>query len=644
MINVTREDLRLVLQRNINIRIKLDVYDIDGKYLNSIQGGIISGNSSINPESDIRRTFSINVIPNKKSRLIISENGLFWIDKTVRLYIGIYDGRSKSYKWYKQGVYVFTNSSSTYSETTNQLTLNCSDMMATLDGSKNGQLGALTIKFPAYKEDEETGEVLEYNVIRDAVITVLRQLARITDYNVDDIGEYKAMPQYNDDYLKYRETNPLWNTIPYDQEFSCGCSILSILTTFRDLYPNYEMFFDENGTFVCQMIPSCYEDDIIFNNVFLSKILISENTSIDLSSVRNMCEVWGQVIEADFYTEDCTLSNNTYCCNVVEYEDKYYNGDLIAIKISDTNPKDVKLNINGFGNIDVCDENTGLALKENSLEANTVYVFKIKKQRIDKADVIKAFMLGHWQAHGMNVLVDGTDSTETYTTFAGDVVKKYSREYFKDVYNCESVQFSIAPDSPFTVQKIGEILDVKTGGEYENITSDSLALSRAEYENWKTSRLTDSISITTKLCPFADVNIKVSYKRNDEEFVNQYIVKSISHDFSGGTTTWQLMRFYPLYIDDMVNNKFIIHDNIAQYTHDYLSDYTHIELSGGNDELSKGTNDTLSQYTNNYLSDYTHIELSGVDEESLKGANDSLSQYSNRYLADYTHTQLSTLI
>ena len=80
-------------------------------------------------------------------------------------------------------------------------------------------------------------------------------------------------------------------------------------------------------------------------------------------------------------------------------------------------------------------------------------------------------------------------------------------------------------------------------------------MARAEYENWKNARLTDSITITTQLCPFADVNIKVAYRRKDTGEINQYIVKGLSHDLSAGTTNWTLMRFYPLYSDaDLANS------------------------------------------------------------------------------------------
>ena len=46
---------------------------------------------------------------------------------------------------------------------------------------------------------------------------------------------------------------------------------------------------------------------------------------------------------------------------------------------------------------------------------------------------------------------------------------------FQKFYNCERVDMTTVPNSPFAVEKLGEILDVKVSGEYENITSDDLA-------------------------------------------------------------------------------------------------------------------------------------------------------------------------
>lgn len=587
MISISPTDVELLKQSILDLRVKIIIYhEITGEYMDEIDCGIISGSSSISAESDVRRTFSLECTPVDNQRLMVNEEGIIWLNRIIHLQIGIMDTRTRVYTWYDQGRYVFTNMSATYDATTNTISLSCNDLVAKLDGTKNGQVGgAATIEYPAYEEDEDTGEVIHYNYIRDAVITTLQRLSFVTDYEIDDIGEYKGMPDDNEEYLEYREQSKVavkdgtleytWNAIPYDQEFTVGCSVWSILTTFRDLYPDYEMFFDEKGKFICRMIPSRVEDDTVLTNDFFREVLISETLSQDLSTVRNICEVWGTQIEADFYSEDCTLSGVTYTANVAEY-DQYYNGDIIGLKINASNPNGAKLKINNLAALDIYDEYTEEVITASYMDPDTVYTFKIKSKYINNTSVFRAYLLGHYQPHGIDVLTNGVISEETWTDQEGIPHYIYSKDYFQAKYNCECVNLTIIPDSPFVVQKLGEIIDVKVGGEYDNITSDALAVNRAFWENWKNCRLTDNITITTKLSPFADVNVKVDYRPSSEETDAQYLVTNVSHDWAGGTTSWTLTRFYPLYVpEDSTGSQ----ETLGQYNNETLGDYTHHELS-----------------------------------------------------------------
>lgn len=577
---ITQEDLLIVLQHSSDprLRLNIEVLDAKQKVLDTLNCGLTGGSVSINGESDVRRTANFTIQPTLKDKIKLTENSLLWLNKDIRVSVGLYNPRTKKYKYYPLGCYVYTDTSGTYDATNDNLTINCADFMKKLDGTKNGQLGSLIISFPAYEENETTGEVIKYNIIRNAVIEILEKLARINNYRIDDIGEYKALPEYNENWQQYRVDNVTWNTIPFDQEFSAGCSVLSILTTFRDLYPNYEMFFDmESNTFICQLKPMCYEDDIVVDNSFLQRVLISENTSIDMTTVRNICEVWGQVIDADFYSESCSYSGNTYSSTISGYDDGYYNGDIIALKIPIANQADAKLNINNFGIIGIYNESTEEPIKANELKSNNVYAFKIKKNRSDGQDVIKAYLLGQWQVHAINVLTNGRKSGQFVTSSDGQKYELYSKEYFQKFYNCERVDMTIIPNSPFTVEKLGEIPDIKVSGEFENITSDDLAADRAKWENWKNSRLTDNITITTALLPFLDVNTKVSYKPSDSDVEYQYIITSVSHDFAGYTTTITMYRFYPLYETLMKERG--THKVLSGFTHGVLSKYTHEELA-----------------------------------------------------------------
>lgn len=685
MMDMNSDDINIIKQHLLDIRFRFEIFDKNDIYIDEITGSVVNGNGSIDAESDIRRTFTVNVHPDRRSRIMIDEQGYIWIDKYIRVYVGLVSQRTQEIRWWAFGKFVFTTTNTSYDATNNTMSINCSDLMVNFDGSKNGELGQLAIQYPAYKEYRSDAEDvfytqdvnydwvtyhlwipgytmytpldyilfkvpfnnLEHNrlkvndlysipivdkytlepvepgvliagsvysffisndqavltshepiptnedgtitdgkpissyIIRDAVLTTVGQLGRIPrdTCNVDDIGEYDAMPLYNSNWEEYRQKWPEWNRIPFDQEFSSGTTVLNILSTFRDLYPNYEAYFDKDGYFNMGMIPSGDEDPVILEDSFFQPIYISENVSIDLTTVRNVCHVWGQVLEPDYFATDSVYADNIYSATIEGYEDEYMTGDQIAVTISVDNDPEPYLNINDFGAIPIIDDDKRKPLEakrdgSSVLKAGETYVFKIRKKYVNGEYEITAALQGQWQVQGICALVSSRNGTdEEYHTTSGTVVRKYSEAYFRDVYACPSVWLRVIPESPFTCQKIGEYMDVYT--DEKNITSDSLALQRADWEIYKQARLVDSITLTTVLVPFADVNIKVKYRRHDLDEANPYLVKNISHDFQAGTTTWQLMRFYPLY-----ERLHMTHDEIkdGQYKHNDLSRYTHEQI------------------------------------------------------------------
>ena len=485
----------------------------------------------------------------------MNANGTITLSYEAKDLTGIEILQPGDIKWYQMGVFYFTDYSITYDAVTNQMTVNCADLAVMLDGTLNGQTGQYEIEIPAYSEDPETGEPIEFNIIREAMGRVLSQIGGVDNYIISDIGEFRGMPQYNEHYEDYRETHPYWNTVPYDLEFSTGATCLEMVDKLRDLYPNYESFFDENGVFRCQMIPSGLNDNFYLQNDIIQKYLISENTSRDLRPVRNVIEVWGQTIETENYTEETVNENGVYVVNdIAGIEEKYMSGDRIAMLIPSTNAAGQKININGLGDVDIYDEDEDVPLAEGTLEPGKIYVFQLKRLYTSKGqdNELKAYLLGQYQVHAMCVLTDGTVVKDGWTD--PETLEKYdlySKEYYQRKHNCPNVELYIVPESPFIVQKIGERRIVQTGGDYENLTSDSLAIARAHYDCWTLARLTDTIEIQTLIMPFADTNVKVSYQPFNDTEIRQYIVKNVSHDFDAGTTTWTLMSFYPLYEDPL---------------------------------------------------------------------------------------------
>ena len=562
MYKPTSDDYALIDQPDIILDIRFDIKDSDGNIVDSLQGVVDGGTLSIDADSDVRRTTSIILVPIENNNVIssgmsdvkfdLSEKSLYWINKTADMYCGLYSIRNDAFTWYKMGVFEFQDTSISFDSSTNQMSINCSDLMTLLDGTLNGQMGQLTTTIPAYSENPDTGEVLEHNYIRAAMAKVISQLGGISNYLISDIGEFKGMPQYNTDYETYRTNHPLWDSVPYDLEYDCGCTVLDIVTELRDLYPNYEAYFDEEGTFMCQMIPSCYYDDFAITDDVLQKYLVSEDTSRDYTVVKNVTEVWGQVLDVDYYSDSVTNSSGCYTAAIDGFNEKYYSGDKVGLVIPSTNIANQTINISSLGAIPIYNEDTDTALAAGTLEAGKTYVFECKRlyTSAGQSDSIKFYYLGEYQVHAMCVLTDGTVIKDGWTD--PDTETKYdlySQSYFKVKYNCANVEMNVIPDSPFTIQKIGVRLDVKTGDDYENITSDSLAIARAHYENWISSRLTDNITITTAIMPWVDVNTKVAYRMQNSDSISQYIVKSVSHDFTALTTQMTLMTFYPLYED-----------------------------------------------------------------------------------------------
>ena len=222
---ITAKDLKLILQKPQHFLLKIEVLKDDGEtILDTLKGAIVGGTVSIDSSSSIRRTFSASLIPTLYDRndARITEDGLIWINKEIRLHVGIMDIRTKEYIYYPLGHYVYTSTSGSYDPSTNQLSITCSDYMSKIDGTKNGQIGALITKIPAYEENGETGEVIKYNIIREAIVTVLRQLGGINNYMVDEVGEYKALPQNNDNCSNTETKTPYGTQYHMTWNFQAG--------------------------------------------------------------------------------------------------------------------------------------------------------------------------------------------------------------------------------------------------------------------------------------------------------------------------------------------------------------------------------------------------------------------------------------
>lgn len=536
--NITQHDKDLLLQKDIQYQYKLLVIDRNKSVIDELSGLQTIGSYCVDSASDTRRTASFTMYLNNSYREDSVEKKLYeWIGFRFLLQIGIYSIREDAFQWYDCGCYLITEGSASYNSTDNSITVSLYDQYSQLNGTRNGQIGgAPTIEIA--NTDAEGQPV----TIKQATEGLLKSETDITDYIVDDIGQFSGMPQNNpqDDqngsgYEQYREEHPLWNQLPYDLEYEAGCTVADILSEINNLYPNCQMYFDIYGNFCFNMVPSCENDPIILDDSYMQSILTSESSesvSYDIESIKNVTEVFGNNYAIDRLSESCTTSENIYTVTLDDYE-AYSSDEMIAFIPSTDNIENMQIRINSLDALPLCSEYTENSIDAGLLKSGKTYVVKIKKVNGEYT----AYYLGQYQPHALCVLTDNLNDG------------KYTKAYFSQKYNCakENIKLRLEENSPFSVQKLGEILDVKSGDEFENIDSDSGALSSAIYYNQMSSSVNDTVTLSVEMIPFLDVNTKIEYRKQQEAEPHDYIVKSITNNTDTKTSSIVMYRFYPLY-------------------------------------------------------------------------------------------------
>ena len=563
--NITETDKDIILQDSLDYKYRL--YIVKDKIIMDMIEGIQSvGVYAIDGDSSVRRTTSfVLYLEDTYAEKHIEDRINLWLGYDFVLQIGIKNIRTDDYVWYECGRYMITSANTAYNATENSLSVNLSDWYVKLNGERNGQMtGISTIEIPV-----EVGGVK--TTIRASFIEVIKDVG-IVDYIVDDIGEFYGMPENNPNYEDYRRLNPEWNILPYDLSFNGGCNASEILDKYKGLYPNLQIYFDVYNNLCYDMIPSCNNTPIVLDNDFLQRILIADNAEsvqYDITSIKNVTEVYGATYDVTRYSDTTATTSTgdnsvTYTIPLSLYE-TYKNGDIIRFTPgSANNANETYISIYNSENNTTLDtiplyyEFQEKFIESNTIENGSTYVFKISYINNSSGSTeghYVAYFLGTFQPHAICYLTDGTDhSNDLITLFANTeyevTVPRYSEEFFAYKYNCDvkNVTKRVEEGSPFSVEKLGIVFETKQGEEFDAIISNSVAVSNSIYFNKKSSTTQDVVTITTKMIPWLDVQQKVTYKKQQDDNIHEYVIKSISNDLSSKTTSITMYRFYPLYV------------------------------------------------------------------------------------------------
>ena len=477
-INVGQDDYNILSQQIITKYIKLEILNFQYNVVDEISGNLTSMSVNIDSESDLRRSCNLTFVVTDASFDVKAGNKI-WLDKFCRPWVGYENIYTGKIQWYNQGIYLINAPSWRYNATTHELSLAGLDLASKLTGLRNGELEGIPTKIPAGSS------------VREAMIAAI-ELAGFTKYTISECKDVDG--------------NII--AVPNDIEIAQGGTVWNIVTQLRDILPRYETFFDVDGVFIYQPIPTGSGDPVIIDDTIWPNLLIDESINNDFESVKNYIEVYGRTLDPSYFSTNTTYSGSTLSLTVADYPTALTDNTIVGF----TTPSTGDISATG-----------GISLKMNSLTASVLYEY------------------------GTNNPVTALDNETYYVAY-------YNQGwYLMGHQQPVGIAYDDNPDSPFYVNgSIGRIRHVLYGGEYENITSDKLALERAKYELWKSTRLQDSITLTSIPNPWLDVNVLISHaiRGKSQENAAQYIIKSISTDYGiEGTQSINAITYYPLYPD-----------------------------------------------------------------------------------------------
>lgn len=307
---------------------KITLLSFDEKPIKEIQGRISSGSISCNGNSAVRRTLNFQMLAAESGEDVNIQN-------KIKVEIG--EERNGKIKWYKQGVYIVFNRTSSKSINGYKISISARDKMAQLDGTAGGTLVA-SVDFSI---DADNNKVPIPQIIREAVMHFGGELdSNIFIHDLEDrakmlvkyIGDEPIY--FNHSYTAFSHTKDrnYFNEYSYGQDvgyrpmeliytgeliLKAGETVADLLKKLADYLGNFEYFYDTDGRFIFQQkktyeqtlspLSELVEEDYVstYNNQNYSykfindEDIISINYNPKLSNLKNDFAVWGTKELAD---------------------------------------------------------------------------------------------------------------------------------------------------------------------------------------------------------------------------------------------------------------------------------------------------------------------------------------------------------
>ena len=280
------------LQSVRDIDCKIVVLDYDYVVLDEISGKTTQVSINVDAESDVRRTANVSMLlkddayRTSSSRFYWTVGNPYWFDKYIQIYVAIKDIKTQDFVWVNEGIYLINSPTIVYSAEDNSLSFQAIDLASKLTGLRNGQLQGMTYT------------VAVGSTITGAVEGILLEQG----------------------FTRYLIYEPPYNLTPQDINIDAGGTAWDLLCQLRDINSNWEMFFDVDGVFHFQQIPSGKvvvdpttgeqgEPKPLVDNTVWDKLNIEYSLDTSFEDVKNYIEVLGKVHEAD-EVATCSISGS----------------------------------------------------------------------------------------------------------------------------------------------------------------------------------------------------------------------------------------------------------------------------------------------------------------------------------------------
>lgn len=470
--NIQQQDYNIMSQPYINKYMKLNIMGFDLNVVDEISGNLMSCDVSVDADSDLRRNCSVSLVVTDGSFDVASGNKI-WLDKLIQPLVGYENIYTGEIQWYNQGIYLINAPTYSYDAVTNTLSFSGLDLMSKLTGLRNGALPGVPTIVP------------QGSNVRDAMVAAIK-LAGFTKYIVEEC----------------QNVNGVIQDVPYDIQIEQGGYVFDIIKQLRDILPNYQVYFDVNGVFHYDQIPSGSGEPVVIDDNLWNNILVSETVTTDFEKVKNSIEIYGRNHSVSDYSSSTTVSGaqiNLTIANYAESADR-----MIGFTLPSDVAGSISIKVNSLSIRPLVDS-SGVVIRELAKDGYYVAVYQ--------ADNTYLF-LGHQQAQAI----------------------------IKDTN----------PESPFYVEgSVGEIREVLYGGDYDNIMSDELAQQRAQLELYWKCRLNDGITFSCVPVPWMDVNVLISHAPRQMGVQKQYMVKSFSASYGDvAEMSINAISYYPYYSDN----------------------------------------------------------------------------------------------